>query len=481
MARLGWPMKSLQSAALLLLFLLVARSVPCHGADPEPFRILGLDRTANGLRIEWTDAGPGLVYTVQSRSSFGTGAWLTHSDRRPWPTAGTEWTIDLTGGPEVSFYRVLALPETVRGEILSVTVLPSLTLFQIAVMFAIAEIPVAPEHAVDVFQIVYETLDPWGAPTRASGALVLPQDRVGPLPLVSYQHGTLTRTNDAPSVNALERLPGVGFGSLGYAVAMPDYLGLGVSPGLHPYHHARSQATACVDLLRAVRSWCAANEVGLSGALFLAGYSQGGHATLALQREIEVHHADEFVVTASAPMAGAYDLSGVTTDDLLSGRPMPNPYYLLYLLGSYQKVYRLAGSLEELLAAPHDTTLPAMLDGNTSGAEINAAMPADPLDILDPALLDGIRTDPDHPVRVALRDNDLTRWAPLSPTRLYHCPGDQDVLYENSLVALDAFHARGATHVEFIAPDPTADHGGCALPSFLLAREWFDSLRATEP
>jgi pimeloyl-ACP methyl ester carboxylesterase len=454
----------------------MALAVPARCAEPGSFRITHIDRSSDELQLHWSEAGAGLAYTVQERHELEDSIWLTRSDRRPWPTSATQWNAGSSGN-SVGFYRVLAVPEAERGKTLSVTRLPSLSTFEIGLLFALAGIPVVPEHAVDAYKIIYETLDPWGGRIQASGALVLPQGYVGSLPLVSYQHGTLTRTNDAPSADLLERIPGIGFASIGYAVALPDFLGLGDSPGLHPYHHARSQATACVDLLRAVRAWCEANQVPLSEQLFLAGYSQGGHATLALQREIETYHVDEFTISASAAMAGAYDLSGVTADDLLSGRPMPNAYYLLYLLGAYQEVYQVAGSLAELLAAPYDVTLPPLLNGYATGAQINAAMPEDARQILKPEILHEIQSRPDHPFRIALRDNDLTNWMPVSPTRLYHCAADQDVIFANSEIALMHFHARGATHVELIDPDSTADHGDCVLPSFLLVKDWFESLR----
>ena len=40
--------------------------------------------------------------------------------------------------------------------------------------------------------------------------------------------------------------------------------------------------------------------------LFLLGYSEGGYATMALHRELQQFHSDEFTVTASAPMAGPW-------------------------------------------------------------------------------------------------------------------------------------------------------------------------------
>ena len=198
---------------------------------------------------------------------------------------------------------------------------------------------------------------------------------------------------------------------------------------------------------------------------------------MALLRELEAYHTNEFTVTACAPMAGAYDLSGVTTSNFLSGVSAPNPYYFLYLLAAYQSVYHLAPSLSDLLASPYDTNLPPLLAQNPTGAQLNAALPADPVNILKPQYLSDFRNNPRHPLRLALQENDLYRWRPHSPLRLYHCAADQDVIIANSQVALASFVALGATQVQLIDPIPKADHTGCSQPSLLLAKTWFDSLR----
>ena len=163
--------------------------------------------------------------------------------------------------------------------------------------------------------------------------------------------------------------------------------------------------------------------------------------------------------------------------NILAGVPSPNPYYFLYLLAAYQSVYHLAGSLADLLATGYKTNLPALLDGAHTGGDINVALPADPLGILEPGLLADFRANPRHPLRLALANNDLYRWRPRAPLRMYHCAADQDVIFANSQVAFASFQALGATQVELIDPIPTADHGGCSEPSLLLAKAWFDSLR----
>ncbi len=445
-----------------------------------PATITTLTPTSQGLALDWADDGTSAAYAVQFRETLTDGLWLlAPSVSQPWPVSEKRWADPEATAGAGRFYRVLTVEPAQRGLILATNKIESLTKAVIAIMFDYAGIPVTPEYDVDCHLIRYETIGPLGDRTQASGVLVVPVNAGAPLPLISYQHGTLVHTNDAPSVAPFERLAGVGFASTGYAVVIPDYLGLGSSPGLHPYHHAWSEATVAVDLLRAARTWCAANGVALTGQLFLAGYSQGGHATMALHRELEAYHTAEFTVTGSAPMAGAYDLSGVTAADLLSGRAMPNPYYFLYLLGAYQDVYHLTNRLADLLVAPYDTALPPLLDGNHSGSAINTFMPAVVTQIFRPGILETFQTNPQHPLRLALRDNDLYRWTPKAPMRMYHCHADRDVIHANSEVALASFHERGATHVELHDPLPgqEASHGDGAIPAFLAAREWFETLR----
>lgn len=428
------------------------------------------------LRLDWTRAGAGLDYTVQSRDALGEdGLWVMPPADQPWPIPLAHW-IDVRPPIErTRFYRVLAVPTAERGKVLSASAPALYTRETIGFIFGVAGIPITPQYDVRSFAVVYETINPDGARTFASGALLLPVGTSNPLALASYQHGTIPRTNDAPGQ---ELFAGVAFATTGYAAVVPNYLGLGeVSTGLQPYHHARSEATACVDLLRAARSLCATNGQALNGQLFLTGYSHGGHATMALARELETFHTNEFTITACAPMAGAYDLSGVSTADFLSNRVQPNPYYFAMLLASYQSVYHLAPTLADLLAPPYGTTLPPSLQGNSTGSQINNAMPDRPQQILKPHYLAAFQSHTNHPFRLALRDNDLYRWKPRAPLRMYHCQADQDVLYANSQVALESFQSLGATQTQLIDPLPTAGHGDCAMPSLLGAKAWFDSLR----
>ena len=436
-------------------------------------------QTTNGLLLQWSNSVAGQSYTLQARDRMTNSIWLTLDSPQPWPTVQTQWNDTISSTQLMRFYRVVAVEPAARGKLLSSSLWTNFSAPTLNLFYLLNGISLTAQYGVNCYKVVYETIDPLGGRTTASGGLFLPQQTGTNWPLCSFSHGTVTQTNDVPSVSiTLDAFAGVAFASAGYVSVVADLLGLGSSPGLHPYLHARSEATASVDMLRAARNYCASNGIGLNGQLFLAGYSEGGHTEMALHRELERYHTNEFTVTASAPMAGPYDMSGVELNDILSPRCPPNPYYAAYVLVAYQSVYSLAPSWAELLVPPYDTTIPPLFNGNTGGSILNSNMPAcEVSSILVPVVLSSLTNDPGSPLYQALRDNDLYRWKPVAPVRLYHCSGDQDVLPANSQVAYSNFVAQGASQVQLIDPMPGADHSGCVIPALTAAKAWFDTLK----
>ena len=91
-------------------------------------------------------------------------------------------------------------------------------------------------------------------------------------------------------------------------------------------------------MLRAVKEFCDNRGIIYNNQLFLSGYSQGGHATMALHKALQEHHSSEFQVTASAPGAGPYDISGEQANLFIQGTPYPAPFYLPYVILSYRDI-----------------------------------------------------------------------------------------------------------------------------------------------
>jgi hypothetical protein len=83
----------------------------------------------------------------------------------------------------------------------------------------------------------------------------------------------------------------------------------------------------------------------LNEQLFLAGYSQGGHSTMAALKMIEEQHSAEFSVTACSPMAGPYDLSETQLNFVMRDTAYPLPGFLPYILFAYNSVYNMVPDL----------------------------------------------------------------------------------------------------------------------------------------
>lgn len=331
------------------------------------------------------------------------------------------------------------------------------------------------DYGVKAYKVIYRTLNFDSTPTIASGLIMIPESpEYCKLPISSYQHGTTVRKKDVPSrLSGNEKLITMAMASAGMVSCMPDYLGMGDGPGYHPYQNARTEAFSVIDIIRAAKEFCDTMKLGYSDQLFLVGYSQGGHATMAAHKMIQEQLSSEMKVTASAPMSGAYDMSGVQTVQLLKDTPYASPYYLPYLIFGNNPIYHFFTNANEILRAPYDTTLPPLMNGVANSNAINAKMNDTVKLIFRQDMLDSFNANPNHFFKVFLRDNDVYQWVPQSPMRMYYCTLDENVPYENTVVAYNYFKANGATQVDTVNSGALY-HTPCAEPSLIRAKTWFD-------
>ncbi len=333
------------------------------------------------------------------------------------------------------------------------------------------------KHNVKLYSIVYETVNPKGEETTASGLLAVPENISTAIPLMSFQHGTILKDDMVPSKTILGSGFEIGliFGTEGYAVCIPDYLGLGEGEGLHPYMHAKSEATATIDMIRAAKNKLKELGIELTSQLFLSGYSQGAHATMATHKAIEQEYSGEFSVTASAPMSGPYDVSGVMANIVLRKEPYIYPGFLPYMLYSYNPIYGIYDNMEENFKSPYNSKLPIFFDGNNAYSlmEVNEVMPDIPSDIFTDEAYRAIMDSSNTKVWEALKDNDLYDWVPIAPIRMFHCNGDITVPIENAQKALETFTKNGVDNAELVNPLEGGTHATCVFPSLLGTRDWF--------
>jgi pimeloyl-ACP methyl ester carboxylesterase len=344
------------------------------------------------------------------------------------------------------------------------------------------DFPLPVDYAVDFYKITYTTTDTDGEPTVASGAFTLPiSSSCNSFPMVAYCHGTVLKRFDVPSERNFESLVVTVLSSAGYIGIAPDYLGLGEDEGVHPYVHAESQATATIDMISAVREYLQTTNMQDNGEVFITGYSQGGHAAMATLKYAQDNElVEDLGIVAGAPLSGPYNMSGSQADIILSGTPYSNPGYIIYLLIGYNSVYgNLYTELNDVIQEPYADLVAPYFDGEQDEFEmtvVNALLPGNIDELLRDSVLTNFETNPNHPLRVALEDNDLFDWTPEMPLRMYYCDGDEQVVFTNSTTTEQIMNENGAEDVASENVLPGANHGDCVEPALFAAFEFFDAL-----
>ena len=343
------------------------------------------------------------------------------------------------------------------------------------------------ENGVKLHKILYTTPDLQGVTDTASGLLMIPDRPNAVMPLLCAQHGTVTSKTDVPSNLQGGYELGAVFAGLGYVTVMPDFLGLGESRGFHPYVHAASEASASLDMLLATQEYAAQNNIALNDQLFITGYSQGGHAAMALHREIELNKGDLFKVTAASHMSGPYSISGVMRDLIIGDTPYFFPAYVPFTIISYDEVYNIFENLDDIFKPAYANLIEKFYDGTFTLSKVNELLidllqtsegASIPKFMFQDSVLNAVLADPNHPFNVALRDNDVYEWAPQAPTRLIYCTADDQVPFRNSIVADSVMNVLGAPDVMSIDANSAADHGGCVFPAVLQTFLFFNQYKS---
>lgn len=333
-------------------------------------------------------------------------------------------------------------------------------------------------YGVKYYYVNYTSPDAQGNLDTLSGLLVVPSDVSKTYPRLVYQHGTSNCKTCVPSrygsAGGSEGELGLLFAGMGYISLLPDYVGMGDGRGFHPYVHAATEASAAADMLRASLQWIDQNAYHANNQIFVTGYSQGGHASMALHRLIEQELGGEMTVTAAAHLSGPYSIGGVMRDLILSPAIYFLPAYIPNTAMGYQAAYgNLYNDLTDLFKPQYASHMQQYYDGAITLTDLNtrllAALFADvgssvPRRMLQDSVLANVEANPQHPINVALRDNDVYQWAPVSPTRIFYCMADEQVPFRNSIVARDTMLALGG-NIAAADVNSSANHGGCVNPA----------------
>ena len=347
-------------------------------------------------------------------------------------------------------------PEGQRGDLVAATLVTTFSVQAVNVWITALRVlgvdtsGLDAKYGVALYKIVYKTLTPDGRLINASGALAYPLKLSGaPSPVLSFQHATLFLDSEAPSNSANTNEALLVLAGIGYVALMPDYIGYAESGNeVHTFVQAQGLAAAVIDMLRASRRFLTDNNVATNGQLFLTGYSEGGYATLAAQKEMEQNLAAEFPITASMPAAGPYDLSS-SLQYMVGASINDNPQLLGFVFKAYDHWYRW-NRINDIFQSPHNAVIANHYDGQYSSGVVKAALTTTMADLFTNSFRSAFLGKGETVVKSDLAANDIHNWAPRTPTRLFHGQDDMIVPYANATTALAAMQSAGAADVALI-------------------------------
>lgn len=334
-------------------------------------------------------------------------------------------------------------------------------------------------NGIEAYKVLYETMDTDGTIDTASGLVVIPITEIEnqPLPFLAYQHGTASNRNAVPSnMEAGERVLIYYFAGQGYYTTAADYLGLGESRRvIHPYVHADTEASAAIDLVKAAKTYIDGQDLLNSGQLFITGYSQGGHAGMAMHKAVNDTGIDGLEVAAGSHMSGIYNMTGELLGSSISEEVYLFPSYVAWIIVGYQSVYgNLYNELGDIFLPAYAPLVQGFVDGTTTRSDLNDLLIAElvknegasiPRFLFTDTFLESFEGDANGPFQTALRDNNLYDWIPNSPMRMMYCMSDDQVAFTNSTFTDSVMNANGAVDVLAIDVNSGADHGGCVIPA----------------
>lgn len=358
-------------------------------------------------------------------------------------------------------------------------------------------------HRITTFTQVPET----GETVRISGLLALPTGAKGPLPVVSWQHGTIFSFAQVPSNLPLVAKPGYvlrenvdsqetllnihRFAASGYAVIAADYLGKGPYHGNRPESYAVKEASTqtSIDILKAGLEGM--RQLGVEPAeLFLNGWSQGGLNTQWLHQALQTEGIPVRAAGASSPFNDVVECFDYWNGSIVFRDPPgvsypPRPKWLtlavILVLGSYQSYYGL-NDLIHIVVRPEYV---GMAHKFLSDYDMNidfSKMPM-PEDLLIESVSGELINDTYSRFRRQLAANTATYFEYTNPMRLFYGLADEPLHPTMSRRALNAggrnmegVAVSGASHrVTFLASlygEPDRLNG---TPNLL---SWFNSMRS---
>jgi len=343
------------------------------------------------------------------------------------------------------------------------------------------------QRNITIYKLIYETIDFYNDPAQASGIILIPDhDQYNCSKSFSlYAHGTVFAregVNSRPAAWGGEFMLTLMMASINTICVAPDYYGLGDGDGFHHHSHYKTNATSSLDIIRAGRNLCDQLGVEYNNRVMPMGYSEGGHASMALSLMVKLEGLEnEFALKFIGAGSGAYDMSGEAFNFIVGNPFYPTRQYILYQVASCQDMYEDLILEEEgedvstYLKSPYDELYTEHVLGQTGQL---SWVPSPWPQMFQPGVMEEMLEDPNHPFRRCLARSNVFNWLNTTPTLMYYCVTDQQVPYtaalktrdvQRSLIPWWLFWQRFKIQaIDLTLGNTIPSHEACALPSIFV-------------
>jgi len=348
-------------------------------------------------------------------------------------------------------------------------------------------------YGSQVFMVRYTTQDQ-GRQVEATGMVAVPFNDGGSqktFPTILYLHGTCGWADacapsliKGPTLLIVVQL----IAAQGFVVVAPDYIGMDAAaepPVLrHAYLAVEQTAVGSLDMLPAARTLLEekVSSMALPGEdVYLVGYSQGGHAVLAVDR-VAPYYNPRVRIRAAVAGIPAVDLTALAKSDL--GKLHEGTRFTLAMLAAHHDWYQAAENLDSIFTSPFADEWLQTMETTCSGdvaLEASAVTDLVRADFVDRALSD--RWDELGTLGCSLRENTITQ-SPIqrllkTPTYFVMSEADELVPPASQHAAFETLCAQGhrLQHLECQG----ASHEDTALWAIPEVFAWLQARVAGEP
>lgn len=189
-------------------------------------------------------------------------------------------------------------------------------------------------------RIYYTTTNAAGDIIPSSGLLVVPEEPTGPIPLVTWGHGTVgvaraCAPSNLPGAFAPGQEPAVKqFADLGWGYVASDYPGMGAE-GDFPYLLGEGEGRAVLDAARAARQ---VSGTAFTDQTVIWGHSQGGHAAL-WAGQLAESYAPDLDIVGTAALSPASDPRAIADSVLNHTDRLGASLAIAFVVDSYVGYY----------------------------------------------------------------------------------------------------------------------------------------------